>query len=496
MSGATKKIASAMALTLGVASILTGCGVTAAKPTTTAAAFPSEKHLKGTLRIFSWCAFNCGPPGSIAGKALIVPYEKSHPGVAIKEVSPPSSDADWVLWEDTVLAGGTAPEIISPAVGMQPWPDISRGWYVNLTSLMNHPDPYVPGNKHMRDLFSHLMRQEYQYNGQYYSISFTGQDAGIWYNKTLFKKAGIGHVPTTWAQFFNDMAKLKKLGVIPMGMDLGDTTYGDPIPSLMAALESNTMQPVFNKITGSTTSLVTPQEFVKAIDNGTFSVNSPGFAEAWRLLKAWSAYFQPGAVGDNGQPPTGSAYLFMKGKVAMFYAGSYVIPTLNSAHLPFKYGVFPIPQLTKATWSKATSQFQGTGVWSDWGAWPFAVTNTAVNRHKLALAYNFLQYLAKPQNQQTMAEDLGMVPLTRGEPLKGPADIVQPLTEIKWIMNHPSRISEAETLVLGPGGEQAQVKIMEEYVDGSITLKNALSQEESVLQNAASQALTWINLKS
>jgi hypothetical protein len=95
-----------------------------------------------------------------------------------------------------------------------------------------------------------------------------------------------------------------------------------------------------------------------------------------------------------------------------------------------------------------------------------------------------------------MAEDLGMVPLTRGEPLKGPADIVQPLTEIKWIMNHPSRISEAETLVLGPGGEQAQVKIMEEYVDGSITLKNALSQEESVLQNAASQALTWINLKS
>ena len=37
------------------------------------------------------------------------------------------------------------------------------------------------------------------------------------YNKTLFRKAGIATPPTTWTQLAADAAKLKALGVIPLG---------------------------------------------------------------------------------------------------------------------------------------------------------------------------------------------------------------------------------------------------------------------------------------
>ena len=52
---------------------------------------------------------------------------------------------------------------------------------------------------------------------------------GIYYNKALFKKAGIASFPTTWAQFGTAAQKLKNSGVIPFAMD------GDWVTQLMWA---------------------------------------------------------------------------------------------------------------------------------------------------------------------------------------------------------------------------------------------------------------------
>lgn len=39
----------------------------------------------------------------------------------------------------------------------------------------------------------------------------------LYYNKALFKKAGIASTPTTWTQLQSDLQRLKSIGVIPMG---------------------------------------------------------------------------------------------------------------------------------------------------------------------------------------------------------------------------------------------------------------------------------------
>ena len=53
-------------------------------------------------------------------------------------------------------------------------------------------------------------------------VSYTHLIFGFFYNKTLFAKAGIEAVPTTWAEFDAVCKKLVDAGITPI---TGDTTY-------------------------------------------------------------------------------------------------------------------------------------------------------------------------------------------------------------------------------------------------------------------------------
>ena len=54
------------------------------------------------------------------------------------------------------------------------------------------------------------------------SIPYQPSIFGFFYNKTLFEKAGIKAVPTTWAEFDAVCQKLVDAGITPI---TGDTTY-------------------------------------------------------------------------------------------------------------------------------------------------------------------------------------------------------------------------------------------------------------------------------
>jgi raffinose/stachyose/melibiose transport system substrate-binding protein len=65
--------------------------------------------------------------------------------------------------------------------------------------------------------------------GQIWAIPEERDTVGIFYNKVLFKKAGISAFPQTWSAFLADCAKLKSAGIIPFAMD------GDWVTQLMWA---------------------------------------------------------------------------------------------------------------------------------------------------------------------------------------------------------------------------------------------------------------------
>ncbi|MHB8191093.1 MAG: extracellular solute-binding protein [Ferrimicrobium sp.] len=54
-------------------------------------------------------------------------------------------------------------------------------------------------------------------SGQHYRLETDLKLSEVFYNETLFQKAGISNAPTTWTQLATDCAKLKALGVIPLG---------------------------------------------------------------------------------------------------------------------------------------------------------------------------------------------------------------------------------------------------------------------------------------
>lgn len=469
--------------------VLAACGSTATPKSsgTPSQTLPSETHLHGKLSVFDFGAFTSGVGAKKAYKQIVTTYESAHPGVKVAITPPPPSN-NWQLWEDTVLAAGTAPAVVAPTTANTPW--MHTSWYTNLTALMNHPDPYVPGNKSMKELLSPAAVAASTFHGNFYSVDLTAQDAAIYYNKSLFARAGIHASPTTWAQLFSDARRLKAAGITPFGYSGGDTAFAQPSTSLIYALESNTMQPVFNKITGHPGALVSPGELVKAIESGAYSTKSPGFSEAWLLLKQLSAYFQPGYLGSciTGFATCARA-AFASGKVAMDYSGQYNMGIAAKGHI--NYGLFAVPQLTSVTWAKVGSQSQGTGVWGSWNADSWAISANAASHHQLALADNFMQWVMTPKHVHQFAADFGFIPMTPHESVSGSAQQVGHLNFFKNVINHQSPISEAATLVLGPAGEASQQKILQEYLDGQASLASAMSQEEATLQSAASSAAGW-----
>jgi raffinose/stachyose/melibiose transport system substrate-binding protein len=65
--------------------------------------------------------------------------------------------------------------------------------------------------------------------GKIWGIPEERDTVGIYWNRTLFAKAGLKRFPTTWPEFLADAKKLKRAGVTPFAMD------GDWITQLMWA---------------------------------------------------------------------------------------------------------------------------------------------------------------------------------------------------------------------------------------------------------------------
>jgi raffinose/stachyose/melibiose transport system substrate-binding protein len=66
----------------------------------------------------------------------------------------------------------------------------------------------------------------YQIDGKQYGVPFNLGMVGVWYNKALFKKAGIDAPPETWNEFLDDVSKLKAAGITPLAVGEKDKWPG------------------------------------------------------------------------------------------------------------------------------------------------------------------------------------------------------------------------------------------------------------------------------
>ncbi|TWP36482.1 extracellular solute-binding protein [Leekyejoonella antrihumi] len=186
------------------------------------------------------------------------------------------------------------------------YPDITEGDYFSnyaqqgllypASKVLSNPGNLLPAFK-----------AQGSYKGVQYGMPFTTSSRTLFYNKKLFKKAGIMSAPKTWADIQTDASKIKALG---------DTGFGLPLGSEEGQAEA--LLWMLGNGGGYQNS------------SGKYTINSPQNIQTFQFLKKLVA------AGDTEPNPankmrTDQWQQFAQGKVGMINGSPALVPIIESA---------------------------------------------------------------------------------------------------------------------------------------------------------------------
>jgi raffinose/stachyose/melibiose transport system substrate-binding protein len=139
-------------------------------------------------------------------QSLADEYMKAHPNVQI---------------EITVLENDAFKQKLATAVQSGAPPDILQSWGGGVLTEFAHAGLVQDLTAAMQtdgggDSISPGALSLYTVDGKVYGVPWNAGTIGFWYNKDLFKQAGITAPPTTWTEFLDDVKKLKAAGITPI----------------------------------------------------------------------------------------------------------------------------------------------------------------------------------------------------------------------------------------------------------------------------------------
>jgi multiple sugar transport system substrate-binding protein len=129
-------------------------------------------------------------------KALAAEYDKAHPEITLTVVG--GVDDNKIV---AAIRSGTAPDVVSSFNSYNVGNYCGSGGWIDLTPLLekDHIDPSI---------FPPAPRYYTQYAGKRCALPLLADDYGLYYNKSMFKAAGITHPPRTISELTADAKKL------------------------------------------------------------------------------------------------------------------------------------------------------------------------------------------------------------------------------------------------------------------------------------------------
>jgi len=232
---------------------------------------------------------------------------KKVPGVTIKKLVAPSTDRD--AYAKQLQASGQFPDLLQ---------SITPSTFVQAGLLKPYDQTWVDAN--------FLLPLGNAYKGKVYIPPTNSQIIPmVFYNKTLFTKAGINAPPKTWSDFLTVCAKLKAAGITPIELGGGDPFAASmPLVGILSAdvlgKNPNWLQ---DRYSGK----------VKFTD-----ANVQTAVAKYRTL-AKNGYFEDGALGVKYAD---SITNFTSGKTAMYMMGSWFLGSVPKDHAD-DFGSFMAP---------------------------------------------------------------------------------------------------------------------------------------------------------
>ena len=179
-------------------------------------------------------------------------------------------------------------------------------------------------------------------DGRLYLFTWQCNTEFFFYNKDLFKKAGIESTPATFDELLADCDKLQAAGIVPITMG-GAASW--PILRYSAFLPF--------RMTGN--------DYIVNACAGKDSFGTDAGIKSAEFIQKIAQYFQPGwSTADYDT----MVDLFVSQQTAMLYNGTWVVPSLvdeNKNLFPY-VGYFKMPTYTDADTTKADDYFANSGI--------------------------------------------------------------------------------------------------------------------------------------
>ena len=223
-------------------------------------------------------------------KALVAGFNATHKNLkVVLHLTPPNDDTSQLA---TAIRAGSVPDV----VGLN---DIDVPTFSHENALMNLTK-YVNALSYKSSLSpGHL--QLATINGQYYGLPYLADLSVLWYNKTLFKKAGLNPdaPPTTYAQIVTDAQKINALGHGISGFSFAGNCQGclgfTMLPSLWAAGQHLISGPLGNQ--NANVASDAPLKTMLAAYRELWAQHLVPAADQTQNGLTWGADFEAGKVG-------------------------------------------------------------------------------------------------------------------------------------------------------------------------------------------------------
>jgi raffinose/stachyose/melibiose transport system substrate-binding protein len=390
---------------------------------------------RGTVTLTLWHNYG-GNAKATATKALVAAYEKLHPNIKINIVSQPPTNYFALLKAAAISHTG---------------PDISNQW-TGLYDLKYQKDlvnlkPYLTA------------KQLASIDGAAYEAPNFDPAQGLltipianafyigFYNKSLFRKAGVTSVPTTWAQLDSACQKLKAIGVAPMEYGLtGSYVLGQQF------------YPWFDA------SYLMIGAFSPAQWRGLYSGQIPWTSSrVTAQVEKWGALRQSGCTNKDVLTQANTLTALAKGKAAMIVDGDWDLATLEQ-QMGKNLGVFVPPFSNRPIHGVVQYPGEGPSVMS-------------YSTHKTE-AIDFVKFLLTAQANKIIASE-GLIPNVKGFRATDPVsnellDFVSKSGYTPYPML--DNVVQPEVVTIG-------AKELTAAFAGDVTVATALKEMQSTLNN-------------
>jgi raffinose/stachyose/melibiose transport system substrate-binding protein len=328
----------------------------------------SDGGSSGTTTV-EWWNISTTQPTKDVWAALAKKFEAQNPKVKIKIVQL-ENDA-YKSKMTALIASGKLPDIFHTWGGGVLKQQVDAGLVEDLTDR----------TKEWSEGLLPVAKEPYSIDDKVYGIPFDIGMVGFWYNKALFKKAGVSTPPTTWSDFLDAVRALKAENITPIGLAGKEAWTGMYYWAYLAMRTAGA------------------EAVQKAADDKDFT--APEFVEAGRLLKELVGLqpFQKGFLGASYSTPSGQAAAVGNGKAAMELMGQWapVVEADAGKGLGDDLGFFPFPAVEGGK-GAITEVFGGGG-------------GHALRRGAPQAAVDFLKFFASETTDRELVKKTGVLPV-------------------------------------------------------------------------------------